>query len=81
MSDLLKRRIARNPPTTQREACRLAARHSIAVLGPCTLGDVPPVAKGLAVGLFGPAFDEADDAQRQTWIDMMAEEYRSAANL
>lgn len=78
VDNLLERRIAKHPPTTQRDACRLAVRQSIAALGVCEPRLLRATALGLAQGLFGPAFDAADAHQKQTWINMMADEYRAA---
>lgn len=78
MDELLERRIAKHPPATQREACRLATRQSIATLGPCKPKLVRATAQGLAEGLFGLAFDAADAIQQGRWINMVEEEYLAA---
>lgn len=74
--------IAKHPPKTQYECCLVSARISVAA------GDIPEsdvefieAAQGQAIGLFGPAFDEADYAQRATWIDMCERALREAANV
>lgn len=60
-----------NEINTQQDACRYAARKSIQVLGPVyNPEDIISACKGIAKGLFGPAFDEATDDQKSTWISM-----------
>lgn len=73
--------LKRNPPRCQYDTCLIAARISIA------LGDIPETdadfisaAHGQAVGLFGPAFEAADDGKRTGWIDMCERALREAAN-
>lgn len=72
--------LERDRPRTQYDCCLLGARCSIAV------GDIPrtdeefiEAAYGQAKGLFGPAFEEADYAQKSTWIDMCERALREAA--
>ena len=81
MDSLLERHIAKRPLTSQREACALTVRQSLAALGPCEPSIVRQVSVALAKGLFGEAFDGASDDQRRQWIDLMESEYRAAANL
>lgn len=58
-------------PSTQEESCALGARVSLKV-GPIPETDeqILWAASGLASGLFGEAFEAADEAQRAVWIDM-----------
>jgi hypothetical protein len=63
--------LERHPPKTQYDCCLIGARCSVA------LGDIPrndtefiEAAHGAAEGLFGPAFEAADYAQKSAWIDM-----------
>lgn len=65
-----------SPPQTQEEVCALACRVAIKRHGVVDEELVPAAANGLAAGLFGPAFESADHAQRALWIDMMEREYR-----
>lgn len=68
-------------PTTQEEACDLAARVSLAV-GPIPKTDeeIIEAAYGSAVGLFGPAFEAASEDLKWTWIDMCERSFRKALN-
>lgn len=67
-------------PETQAECCLLAARVSVATMGPPrTEEDYMQSAHGLAAGLFGPAFETADVPQRWKWIDMCEAALRQAA--
>lgn len=70
----------RNPPATQDDCCLMAARISVA------MGDIPTTepefasaALGQAKGLFGPAFDAANEGQKWAWIDMCERALRRAA--
>ena len=58
-------------PTTQREGCQMAARLA-AKRGLKPEFDLHPFAsaKGLAAGLFGPAFKTAQQHKRSLWIVM-----------
>jgi hypothetical protein len=79
VNDLLNHRIRRAPPQTQQECCQLAARQSIATLGPVHDEEgIRGTAIGLAAGLFGDAFDNADAKQQAAWIDMCEQAYRAA---
>lgn len=69
-----------NPPKTQYDCCLIGARCSVA------LGNIPKddaefisAAWGQAKGLFGPAFEAAEYAQKTTWIDMCERALREAA--
>lgn len=78
-NDLLNARVRRAPPQTQEECCRLAARQSIATIGPVHDDKgIRGAAIGLAAGLFGDAFDDADEDQQTKWIDMCERAYRDA---
>lgn len=77
----LRREVATKPPHTQREALALAARHAIEAHGVMAGNVIRSGARGLARGLFGPAFIAASLAQRKAWVDMAEEEYRKAAGL
>jgi len=68
---MVRLEFSRNPPKTQYDCCLIGARCSAAV------GDIPhgdeefiQAAYGQAAGLFGPAFEAADYAQKTVWIDM-----------
>lgn len=62
---------ARNRPHTQEDCCALAARVAIGTCGaPMNETQIFSRAVGLAKGLFGPAYGEADECQRTAWIDM-----------
>lgn len=79
MIDLDRERLKRNMPVTQEDCCAVAVRRAIAVKGAVTSpGDIRAACRGLAEGLFGEAFDAADDAQRKAWVDMMQAEYIKA---
>lgn len=79
MTDILSERIKRDPPQTQEAACLLAARQSIATLGPANGdGAIRAIARGMAEGLFGEAFVSADRRQRVLWINMCERAYRAA---
>ena len=78
MNELLMARIRRNPPRTQDACCAIAARQVIAQFGPVAEEDIRHAARGLAAGLFGPAFEEACPDQANAWIDMCEREYRKA---
>lgn len=72
--------MARNPPRSQEDVCRLSARASIRV-GDCPRNDFEFrwAAEGQAQGLFGPAYVSADHAQRQAWIRMCERALREEA--
>lgn len=74
----LKEQIRRNPPKTQEDCCAVAARQSIAAFGPAEPHLVKATARELAKGLFGPAFEKADEAQKEFWVAMCEKEYRRA---
>lgn len=80
VEQLAREELERQRPTTQDECCDLAARVSIAV-GPVPQTDEEFIdaAYGAARGLFGPAFEKADEGQRWTWIDMCERSLRKAA--
>jgi hypothetical protein len=78
MDELLAARIKRKSPATQDEYLALAARQSIAAHGLEPEANIRAAATGLAAGLFGDAFDSADEQQRMKWIDMAEREYRKA---
>lgn len=67
-------------PKTQQECCAVAARANLFAHGPCLSDDeFIDRAAGLASGLFGPAYDKADEYQRITWIDMCERALREEA--
>lgn len=73
--DLLGEVIRRNPLRSQREACTVAARRSIAALGPArTDQEIRDACIGLASGLFGPSYLTENEQDRL--IALMEEEYR-----
>ena len=78
MNDVLAERIRRSPPMSQREACAITVRQSIAALGVAAPADVYAVCEALAKGLFGPAFDAAPDRLQHQWTRLMQDEYRRA---
>lgn len=72
--------LARNPIRSQEDVCLLAARASIHVSGkPSTDLEFIDAAAGAARGLFGPAYEAADEAQRWTWNDMCERALRIAS--
>lgn len=74
-NDLLEEMIRRNPLRSQREACNVAARCSIAALGPAhTDQEIRDACIGLASGLFGPSY--LNTAEQDRLIALMEEEYR-----
>ncbi len=78
---LLEERIRRDPPRTQREGIRLGVRQSIATHGPMPLEYVGAAVKGIVQGLFGEAYDAADEEQRARWLAVCDEEYRRAIGM
>lgn len=70
--------VRRNPPGTQEACCRLAARAHFLGGGtvPKTEAEWQASALGAARGLFGPAFETADDGQRWAWIEMCERAHR-----
>jgi len=75
-NDILARIIKRNPIRSQREACTIAARRSVAAFGPCrTDAEIKDACIGLASGLFGDVYFEAEQGRL---LAMMEEEYRKA---
>lgn len=74
IEEFVLKELNRSPPTTQEDACHMAARAVIHV------GDIPQsdhefieASAGLAAGLFGSAFQSATDGQKAVWM-MMCEE-------
>lgn len=77
MNDLLVERMRRSPPATQTAAARMAIRHAIAAYGPMkTEADIISACRGLAEGLYGTAWDRADELQRRHWSALVELEYR-----
>lgn len=75
MDELLGQMIRRNPLRSQREACTVAARRSIAAFGPMRSDrEIRDACIGLASGLFGPSY--LNDAEQDRLIALMEEEYR-----
>lgn len=76
-----RERIKRNMPVTLEDCCAIAVRRAIAAEGALTSpGDIRAACRGLAEGLFGEAFEAADDMQRKAWVDMMQAEYIKATS-
>jgi hypothetical protein len=58
-------------PRCQEDCCAVAARVDVWLLGvPRSDAERLTRALGMAKGLFGPAYEEADEGQRWQWIDM-----------
>lgn len=58
-------------PRTQEGCCAIAARTNLFANGPCSSdAEIIDRAADLARGLFGPAYEKADECQRIAWIDM-----------
>lgn len=69
--------LRRRPIDSQRAACRVAARLSMAALGPVHSDDaVRDACIGLATGLFGDAYAAAGSEERHRMVELMEEEYR-----
>jgi hypothetical protein len=80
MQDLINALYTQHPPTTQRECCALAVRVAQTLTdGPVEDRLIRSAASGLARGLFGPAFDGANEEQQTAWIDLVEDEYRARA--
>lgn len=66
-------------PQTQEDCCAIVARITLTVRGmPTSEHEIIGLADGIAKGLFGEAFQAADDAQKWTWIDMCERALREA---
>lgn len=80
--DMVRAVSLHSPPKTQEDWCRIAAVCAVAADDKMpAIGDgqrVIDMALGLAKGLFGPAFDSADDERRWGWIDRCEFELRAA---
>lgn len=75
-TDILTEAIRRNPFMSQREACSVTARRSIAAFGPVTTdAGIRNTCVELASGLFGEAYADAP-AEQDRVIALMEEEYR-----
>ena len=75
--DHLAQIIRKNPVRSQREACAVAARRSIAAFGIVTSDDeIRSACIGLASGLFGPAYADGDTTEQDRMIALMEDEYR-----
>lgn len=70
---------AKKPPSNQCECVAMAARISIAVNGPPSEKLLLHSARGLAAGLFGPAYEAADAEKRRGWDSMCADALRAEA--
>lgn len=66
----------RSPPTTMGECVGIAARVSVHVNGPVADNLLWPSARGLAAGLFGPAYVAATGETRHFWDCMCADALR-----
>lgn len=76
--DIAAREIMKRRPKTLEDACAIAARCSAELDAlPDSEDEVFAAAVGGARGLFGKAFDVADDQQRAIWIDAMEAALRS----
>lgn len=76
--DMLTAAIRRNPFRSQREACNVTARRSIAAYGPArTETAIRSCCVELASGLFGDAYAGVPSEQDRV-IALMEEEYRKA---
>jgi hypothetical protein len=72
------RAVKDNPPKTQYECCLLGARLSVGAGNiPKSDTDFIDAAHAMATGLFGPAFANADYAQKSAWIDMCERAFRA----
>lgn len=76
VTDLFAERMRRSPPTTQLDACAWVVRRALATMGPVPDSQVRSCCVAMAAGLFGPAYESADDLQKRRWVDMMEGEYR-----
>lgn len=75
-TDILTAAIRRNPFRSQREACNVTARRSIAAFGPARdEAAIRSCCVELASGLFGDAYTDAP-AEQDRVIALMEEEYR-----
>lgn len=80
-NELLGRIIGKSPIRSQREACTVAARRSIAAFGPYKSdSDIRNVCTGLASGLFGEAFASGSPAERTRMITLVEAEYRKCVS-
>jgi hypothetical protein len=78
--EMIDAELSRHWPQTQEDCCALAARISLALgAWPATDTEFIDAGLGAARGLFGEAFEAADDAQRWAWIDMCERALRDAA--
>jgi hypothetical protein len=79
MYDILGEIIRRNPLRSQREACQVAARRSIAAFGPAKTNEaILSACLELTEGLFGNAYSGGSTDERERMLSMMDEEYRKA---
>lgn len=77
--ELLGAAIRRNPFRSQREACLVCARRSIAALGPAkSYAEVDGTCTALCAGLFDDAYTLASEAEQARMLTMMREEYIKA---
>ncbi len=77
LHDLLGKAISRNPFRSQREACTVCARRSIAAFGPVHANAaIRSTCTELATGLYGEAYSDASEAERERMVTLMEEEYR-----
>ena len=79
--DMLAETIRRNPFRSQREACSVTARRSIAAFGPVRDDEaIRSCCIELASGLFGDAYADSP-AEQDRVIALMEDEYRKAVAL
>ena len=75
-NELLAHAIKRNPLRSQREACLVCARRSIAALGPAkSNAEIDAACAALCAGLFDEAYILAPADEQDQMFAMMREEY------
>ena len=78
-NELLGAAIKRNPLRSQREACLVCARRSIAALGPAkSEAEIDAACDALCAGLFDAAYTLAPETEQSRMLAMMREEYIKA---
>jgi hypothetical protein len=78
-NDILARHLDLHRPRTQDECVAIAVRQSIASYGEMPENLRAAACRGIAKGLFGPAYAAADLPQRLCWFKMAKREYALAA--
>lgn len=75
-NDILEAQLRRRLPQTQEECLVITVKQSMAAHGLLTEPDVIDAAcLGMVKGLFGEAYDSADQDQRDRWHQMAKEQY------